>query len=106
MMKLRRGIVELQPAAERKIVDTIGERLDPQAATIKTFVAAGHPYRASVTLDVETNVRKIVFVWRKFGTMKSAPTPTSRSRFHESTVRHSGSAVATPTATPPTCFTF
>ena len=32
--------------------------------------------------------------------MMSAPTPARRCRFHSSTTRHSGSAVATPTATP------
>src|SRR5579883_1073986 len=43
--------------------------------------------------------------FRKLGTMKSAPTRSSRALFQSSTRRHSGSAVATPTAVPPAFFT-
>ena len=46
-------------------------------------------------------MRKSCSWHRKFAVMKSAPTLTSRCRFHSFTFRHSGSSVATPTTGTP-----
>src|ERR1700676_3524645 len=93
----RRCVVEREPAADLQVVCALGQRLDDQLAAVEACILALH---------AENKVWSNSSRQRKLGMMKSAPTLDRRFRFHSSTSRHSGSAVATPTATPPPSFMF
>ena len=83
-MRVRRGdFVECQPVSGIQIVHALGERLHVQPGAVEELVFTGHSGNSAANNSSRH---------RKLGTMKSAPTPARRCRFHSSTVRHSGSA--------------
>jgi hypothetical protein len=95
---VRRGdFIERQPVRGVQIADALGKRFHLQPGAVEDLDIYW-PFANSAASSSSRH--------RKLGMMKSAPTPASRPRFHSSTVRHSGSAVATPTATPPTSLIF